>query len=95
MSPSAGITTQGVKIDTSEVTTQAKRQEPSIREQKDDGPSRERVDKIIDGIVQKLEDRRLKKLEKDRTRGPLTAKEKLDATISLSLIHISEPTRPY
>jgi len=82
MSPSAGITTQGVKIDTSEVTTPAKRQEPSIREQKDDGPSRERVDKIIDGIVQKLEDRRLKKLEKDRTRGPLTAKEKLDATIS-------------
>jgi hypothetical protein len=76
MSPSAGITTQGVKIDTSEVTTPAK------RKQKDDGPSRERVDKIIDGIVQKLEDRRLKKLEKDRTRGPLTAKEKLDATIS-------------
>ena len=57
-------------------------QEPSIRKQKDDGPSRERVDKIIDGIVKKLEDRRLKKLEKDRTRGPLTAKEKLDATIS-------------
>ncbi len=76
MSPSAGITTQGVKIDTSEVTTPAKRQ------QKEDGPSIERVDKIIDGIVQKLEDRRLKKLEKDRTRGPLTAKEKLDATIS-------------
>jgi hypothetical protein len=55
---------------------------PAKRKQKDDGPSRERVDKIIDGIVQKLEDRRLKKLEKDRTRGPLTAKEKLDATIS-------------
>ena len=62
------------------VTKSAKK--PTQRKQKDDGPSRERVDKIIDGIVQKLEDRRLKKLEKDRTRGPLTAKEKLDATIS-------------
>lgn len=65
-----------------EVSIDDKVTTPAKRKQKDDGPSRERVDKIIDGIVQKLEDRRLKKLEKDRTRGPLTAKEKLDATIS-------------
>jgi hypothetical protein len=68
MSPSAGITTEAVKIDTSEITT------PSKRKQKDDKPSRERVDRIIDEIIKKVERRSGRKF--------VSKQKKLDATLS-------------
>ena len=68
MSPSAGITTEAVKIDTSEITT------PSKRKQKDDKPSRERVDRIIYEIIKKVERRSGRKF--------VSKQKKLDATLS-------------
>ena len=60
MSPSAGITTQGVKIDTSEVTTPAK------RKQKDDGPVEPKID--IRNLKKKS-DKKIK--ETNKGKGPI------------------------